>query len=109
MHGRPRGVAYHVGVGQLQFTHANGSFMRPPISLERPEWNGVGEVRYRGKKGDDGGARPAAPLQRVRRAVASARIGPQTFSYIARCSGAIPARCSLARSGETASRVPSWC
>jgi len=31
--------------------------MRPPISLERMEWDGVGEVRYRGKKGHDGGAR----------------------------------------------------
>ena len=31
--------------------------MRPPISLERLEWDGKGEVRYRGKQGHDGGAR----------------------------------------------------
>jgi hypothetical protein len=31
--------------------------MRPPISLERLEWDGVGEVRYRGKGGQDGAAR----------------------------------------------------
>jgi hypothetical protein len=36
--------------------------MRPPISLERLEWDGVGEVEYRGKKGHDGGhaAEPGA-------------------------------------------------
>ena len=31
--------------------------MRPPVSLERLEWDGVGEVRYRGKRGHDGGGR----------------------------------------------------
>jgi len=29
--------------------------MRPPISLERMEWDGQGGVRYRGKRGHDGG------------------------------------------------------
>lgn len=33
--------------------------MRPPISLERMEWKGVGEVQYRGKQGHDGAARQA--------------------------------------------------
>jgi hypothetical protein len=31
--------------------------MRPPVSLERLEWDGEGQVRYRGKRGHDGGGR----------------------------------------------------
>jgi hypothetical protein len=31
--------------------------MRPPVSLERLDWDGTGEVRYRRRKGHDGAAR----------------------------------------------------
>ncbi len=31
--------------------------MRQPISLERVEWDGAGEVVYQGEKGHDGGPR----------------------------------------------------
>jgi len=40
--------------------------MRPPISLERMEWDGAGEVRYQAKQGHDGGTGhrgdPAGPI-----------------------------------------------
>lgn len=34
------------------------SIMRPPISLERMAWDGVGEVRYRRKRGHEGSGLP---------------------------------------------------
>jgi hypothetical protein len=34
-----------------------GNMMRQPISLERVEWDGAGEVVYQGEKGHDGGPR----------------------------------------------------
>jgi hypothetical protein len=37
--------------------------MRPPISLERLDWGGVGEVRYRGKQGHDGGSHHMRALE----------------------------------------------
>jgi hypothetical protein len=37
--------------------------MRPPISLERMAWGGVGEVRYRRKGGHESSGAPVAPVE----------------------------------------------
>jgi hypothetical protein len=45
--------------------------MRPPISLERMAWDGVGEVRYRRKGGHEGAGLPVELIATSRSRVVS--------------------------------------
>ncbi|MGA7800955.1 MAG: hypothetical protein WCC36_09095 [Gammaproteobacteria bacterium] len=60
------------------------TIMRPLISLERMDWDGVGEVVYQGKKGHDGGPRhmrnPGEPLDPAELRARCARGNPRATS-----------------------------